>query len=243
MVNDLGVLKCFYCGQTYRLEEYDQKKGMICLGCGMQMIPLVARKIRERDTKGLCVLLGYFAIVALLGSMGGIMLVHGWSFWVTFAMIGGIIYFVARIFMDKFKISEVDEYLSATIIQKDRDMPHVSVFEGLVADAIGELPQKLKDRLANVAIVIESRPKNHVSRKLRLMPNRILLGLFQGIPLNKKSVWQSGTMPERITIFQDNIEAICHSDQEIKHKIKEVVRHEVAHFVGFTEEEITKLGY
>ena len=94
-----------------------------------------------------------------------------------------------------------------------------------------------------MAIVIESRPKSHVSKKLRLTPNRILLGLFQGIPLNKKSVWQSGTMPERITIFQDNIEAVCHSDQEIKHKIKEVVRHEVAHFVGFTEEEITKLGY
>ena len=243
MVNDLGVLKCFYCSQTYHREEYDQKKGMICLGCGMQMVPIIVRKIRERDTKEFCVLLGYFAIVALLGALGGIMLVHGWSFWITFAMVGGIIYFVARIFMDKFRISEVEEFLSGKTIQKDQDMKHASIFERLVADAINELPQKLKDRLANVAIVIESRPKSHVSKELRLMPNRILLGLFQGIPLNKKSVWQSGTMPERITIFQDNIKAICHSDQEIKQKIKEVVRHEVAHFVGFTEEEITKLGY
>lgn len=50
-------------------------------------------------------------------------------------------------------------------------------------------------------------------------------------------------MPERITIFQRNIENLCHSDAEIKQKIKEVVRHEVAHFVGFTEDGIKEMGY
>lgn len=50
-------------------------------------------------------------------------------------------------------------------------------------------------------------------------------------------------MPEKITIYQKNIEAISHSDEEIKHRIKKVVRHEVAHFVGFTEEQVRRLGY
>ncbi|MBE7444849.1 MAG: metallopeptidase family protein [Planctomycetia bacterium] len=70
-----------------------------------------------------------------------------------------------------------------------------------------------------------------------------MLGLFQGVPLNKKSIWQSATIPERITIFQHNVENICRTDEEIKQKIKEVIRHEVAHFVGFTEEEIRNFGY
>ena len=79
--------------------------------------------------------------------------------------------------------------------------------------------------------------------KLKLKSNLVLLGLFQGVPLNKKSVWHSGTMPEKITIYQKNIEAICHSDEKIKQRIKKVVRHEVAHFVGFTEEQVRRLGY
>ena len=50
-------------------------------------------------------------------------------------------------------------------------------------------------------------------------------------------------MPDKITIYQKNIEAICGSDEEIKNRIKKVVRHEVAHFVGFTEEQVKWLGY
>jgi predicted Zn-dependent protease with MMP-like domain len=50
-------------------------------------------------------------------------------------------------------------------------------------------------------------------------------------------------MPDKITIYQKNIEAVCGSDEEIKNRIKKVVRHEVAHFVGFTEEQVKLLGY
>ena len=119
----------------------------------------------------------------------------------------------------------------------------MTVFDQLVTDAMNELPQSLKNRLSNVSVVVEDRPTSAVLEKLGSMKNRTLLGLFQGIPLNKKSVWQPASMPERITIFRKNIENLCRSDEEIKQKIKEVVRHEVAHFVGFTEDEIRELGY
>jgi len=243
MIKDMDLLKCFHCGQTYHLDEHKKEEKMICPGCGMEMVPLVAGKIGERDTKEFCVLLGFFSIIALLGALGGVMLVHGWNFWVTFAMLGGIIFLIGKIFMGKYKISEIDGYLSSELVPEYRGTGDATVFDRLVVDAINELPQSLKDRLSNVSIVVEEKPNSHVLGKLRIMSNKTLLGLFQGVPLNKKSVWQSGTMPERITIFQNNIEKLCHSDDEIKQRIKEVVRHEVAHFVGFTEEEIRKLGY
>ncbi|OHB72125.1 MAG: hypothetical protein A2W17_03190 [Planctomycetes bacterium RBG_16_41_13] len=113
----------------------------------------------------------------------------------------------------------------------------------MALDAIKELPQNIKTRLENVSIVVEDRPNAPVLEKLKLKSNRILLGVFQGIPLNKKSVWHSGTLPEKITLFQKNIESVCHSEEEIKQRIKKVVRHEVAHYVGFSEEEIRQLGY
>ena len=239
----LEILKCFNCGQLYQIDEYSQTKSMTCHGCGMEMVPLIAEKIRERDTKGFCILLGYFAIVALLGALGGIMMVHGWNFWVAFAIVGGIIYFVGKIFMGKYKISEIGGYLPVEVVPEYPNKECVTNFDRLVIDAINELPLNLKDRLSNVSVVVEDKPSSSVLGKLRLMPNMMLMGLFQGVPLNKKSVWHSGTMPERITIFQKNIESICRSEEEMKRRIKKVVRHEVAHFVGFTEEEIKKLGY
>ena len=243
MVKDSEMVKCFHCGQPYRLDEYGQKKSITCSGCGMEIVPLITEKIREKDTKGLCVMLGFFAIVALLGALGGVMMVHGWDFWVTFAIIGGIIFFVGKIFMGKYKISEYGEYLSNERLPEHPGIECVTNFDRLVVDAIHELPQGLKNRLANVAVIVEDKPSSSVLEKLRLVPNTLLMGVFQGVPLNKKSVWHSGTLPERITIYQKNIEAICHSEEEIKGRIKKVVRHEVAHYVGFTEEEIKGMGY
>lgn len=243
MEKDLELLKCFHCGKVFHTDEYCQNRSMKCFGCGMELVPLIADKIISRDTKGVCVLLGFFTIIAFLGAIGGVMLVHGWNFWVTFAMVGGIIFFISKIFMSKYKISEIGEYLSNETAPEYQGIQHATVFDQFVVDAINELPQRLKDRLSNVSIVVEDKPNSHILEKLRLMSNTTLLGLFQGVPLSKKSVWQSGTMPERITLFQKNIEKICCSDEEIKQRIKEVIRHEVAHFVGFTEEEIRKLGY
>ncbi|MBI2556831.1 MAG: metallopeptidase family protein [Planctomycetes bacterium] len=234
MTKELDLLKCLHCGQPYRLDEYSQKKRLACSGCGMETVPLIAGKISERDTKGLCVLLGFFTITALLGSLGGIMMVHGWNFWVTFAIIGGIIFFVGKIFMGKYRIKVITGLSSKECVTN---------FDRLVIDAINELPQDLKDRLSNVSVVVEDKPSSSVLGKLRLMPNVTLMGLFQGIPLNKKSVWHSGTLPEKITIYQKNIEALCRSEEEIKRRTKNVVRHEVAHFAGFTEEEIKGMGY
>lgn len=243
MEKDLEVLKCFHCGKAYHPDEYSLNMSMKCFGCSMELVPLVTDKKISRDTKEFGVLLGFFTIIAFLGALGGVMLVHGWNFWVTFAMIGGITYLTAKIFTGKYTITEIDKYVSRELAQEDHGANPVTVFDQLVVDAINEMPQRLRDRLSNVSIVVEDKPNSHILEKLRLMSNTTLLGLFQGVPLNKKSIWQSVTMPERITVFQKNIEKICRSDEEIKQRIKEVIRHEVAHFVGFTEEEVRKLGY
>ena len=151
--------------------------------------------------------------------------------------------FVGKIFTGKYRITEMGEYLPVEVVPEYYNKECVTNFDQLVIDAINELPQNLKDRLSNVSVVVEDKPSSSVLGKLKLLPNTMLMGLFQGIPLNKKSVWHSGTLPEKITVYQKNIEAICRSEEEIKRRIINVVRHEVAHYVGFTEEEIRKMGY
>jgi len=243
MVNDSILIKCFNCDQTNRLGKHFQNTGIICTGCGKEIQPLIFDKISEIDKRGFHPLLGYFSIIALTGVMGGVMMVHGWSVWFTFTMLGGILYLIGKIFMSKYKIIEIEEYLPDKREHDNTDAHCSGNFDSLVVVSVNELPEKTRKCLKDVSIVVEDRPNPFVTEKLKLKSNRLLLGLFQGVPLHRKSVWHSGTMPDKITIYQKNIEAICRSDEEIKNRIKKVVRHEVAHFVGFTEEQVKWLGY
>lgn len=243
MTEDLKSLQCFHCGRTYQPHASGRENGMVCSGCGMEAVPLVDKEIKTEGKEGFLIVLGFFAVVALLGAVGGIMLIHGWNFWVTFGMIGGIIYLVGRIFIGTYTVRENNTYPPDELVQEDCRPGNTPDFDKLVVEAIHELPQGIRDRLSNVAVIVEDKPNKGVLDELKLMSNKTLLGVFQGVPLNKKSVWQYAAMPERITIFQNNIEALCRSDEEIKRRIKKVVRHEVAHFVGFSEDEVRKMGY
>jgi predicted Zn-dependent protease with MMP-like domain len=243
MSNDSILIKCFNCGQTNRLDKRPQNTGIICTGCNKEIQPLIFDKISEVDKRGFHALLGYFSVIALTGVMGGVMMVHGWSVWFTFAMLGVIAYLIGKIFISKYKIVEVEEYLPDRLKHDNTEAHCSNNFDRLVVVSVNELPEKIRKCLKDVSIVVEDRPNSFVMGKLKLKSNRILLGLFQGVPLHRKSVWHSGAMPDKITIYQENIEAICRSDEEIKDRIKKVVRHEVAHFVGFTEEQVKWLGY
>ncbi|MHC4307719.1 MAG: metallopeptidase family protein [Planctomycetota bacterium] len=243
MLNDSLLIQCFNCGQTNRLDNHSQNTGIICTGCGKEIQPLIFDKISEVDKRGFHALLGYFSVIALTGVMGGVMMVHGWSVWFTFTMLGGIVYLIGKIFTSKYKIIEIEEYLPDKLEHDNTDAHCSNNFDSLVVVSVNELPEKTRKYLKDVSIVVEDRPNPFVMEKLKLKSNRVLLGLFQGVPLHRKSVWHSGTMPDKITIYQKNVEAICRSDEEIKNRIKKVVRHEVAHFVGFTEEQVKWLGY
>ena len=70
-----------------------------------------------------------------------------------------------------------------------------------------------------------------------------MIGLYSGIPYTHRNTWYAGTVPDRIILFQSNIEAICRSKEELTAKIREVVIHEIAHYFGMTDKEIREAGY
>ena len=88
-----------------------------------------------------------------------------------------------------------------------------SKFEALVAQALDGLPKTFREKLTNVAIIVEDRPPQEPDGGL-------LLGLFHGIPRTEKSVFFSSP-PDRIFLYQRNIEAVCASDAEVRRQIRE----------------------
>jgi len=95
----------------------------------------------------------------------------------------------------------------------------------------------------NIAFIVEPFPSSSDLARLGMTEGRHLLGLYSGIPFTHRNTWYAGTVPDRIILFQRNIESICSSKEELAEKIKEVVIHEIAHYFGMNDKEIREAGY
>ncbi|MCJ7501788.1 MAG: metallopeptidase family protein [Acidobacteriia bacterium] len=107
-------------------------------------------------------------------------------------------------------------------------------FEALAEQAQARLPELFRKKLTNVAILVEDRPPHELDR------DDLLLGLFHGVPLTEKSTFVA-TPPDRIVLYQKNIEAICASDEEIRREIRATLLHELGHYFGLSEDELRRL--
>ena len=107
-------------------------------------------------------------------------------------------------------------------------------FEALVAQALHGLPRAFREKLANVAIIVEDLPPEQAQSE------GLLLGLFHGIPRTEKSVFYSSP-PDRIFLYQRNIEAVCSSEAEVRRQIRTTLLHEVGHYFGLSENELRGL--
>jgi predicted Zn-dependent protease with MMP-like domain len=106
-------------------------------------------------------------------------------------------------------------------------------FEREVEDAVASLPQELRDVISNVAIVVEDEPP----------PGQPLLGLYQGIPLTRRTSGYSGVLPDKITIYRGPLERLYGADPErLRSQIRHVVLHEVAHHFGISDERLEEMG-
>ena len=116
-------------------------------------------------------------------------------------------------------------------------------FQELMEKAMDSIPKDFKSRMDNIAFIVEPFPSSSDLERLGMTDGRHLLGLYSGIPYTHRNTWYAGTVPDRIILFQRNIEAICWSKEELTEKIKEVVIHEIAHYFGMTDKEIREAGY
>jgi len=114
-------------------------------------------------------------------------------------------------------------------------------FEQLVAEAIDTLPDDFRDRMDNVAVVVEDYPSPREER--RFARGRLLLGLYQGHPLTRRDSRYGLAFPDKITIYQANIESICRTDAEVRDQVRKTVLHEIAHHFGIDDHRLRDLGY
>ena len=73
-------------------------------------------------------------------------------------------------------------------------------------------------------------------------PGQPLLGLYQGVPLTRRTSSYSGALPDKITIYRGPLERLYEHDHELlSRQIRRVVLHEVAHHFGISDERLIEI--
>ncbi|HEX9667314.1 MAG TPA: metallopeptidase family protein [Thermodesulfobacteriota bacterium] len=114
-------------------------------------------------------------------------------------------------------------------------------FEELVERAYSSIPEEFRKKIENVVITVEDYPTRDDLQTLKLRRDSLLLGLYRGVPLPKRSVWQVAGFPDQIVLYQKDIERICRNEKEIEDKVNEVLIHEIGHYFGLSDKEIYEL--
>ncbi len=108
-------------------------------------------------------------------------------------------------------------------------------FESLVAEAMASLPRKFRERIENLAVMVEERPPRRRSSRA---PDSLLLGIYHGVPLKDRGSYYGNIPPDVIVIYQEPIERLSASEDEVRERIREVVFHEVGHYFGLSEKDL-----
>jgi predicted Zn-dependent protease with MMP-like domain len=105
-------------------------------------------------------------------------------------------------------------------------------FADAIDAAVASLPPDLREALSNVEIVVEEEPPHGAP----------LLGLYQGIPLTRRTSNYGGVLPDKITIYRGPLVRLYGGNPEhLRAQIRRVVLHEIAHHFGISDERLVEL--
>ena len=115
-------------------------------------------------------------------------------------------------------------------------------FEHLVAQALDELPKEFQDKLDNVEIVVDDWPDPETLRLANVRHPAGLLGFYHGIPQTRRTHNYGLVLPDKISIYQQPIEMRCHTPEQVRRTIQRVLRHEIAHHFGISDDRLREIG-
>lgn len=137
-------------------------------------------------------------------------------------------------------------FARAAKLDPERFPPPVRIsreeFEKEVLAAGEMLPAEFRKHLAEVAVTVEDLPSVEVLVEENPPLDPELLGLFVGSALDELSFQGPvAAQPPRILLFQRNLERQVDDEEHLREEIARTLHHELAHYLGFEEEEMPGL--
>jgi predicted Zn-dependent protease with MMP-like domain len=117
-----------------------------------------------------------------------------------------------------------------------REAPSLADIEALAALAWQRLPRQFRDLCDNVIVRVEDFPTDEVLRDMGLESPFDLLGLFQGVSLDKKSVMDPAGFPNVVYLYRRPIlDYWAEHKETLGHLVTHVLVHEIGHHFGLSD--------
>ena len=116
-------------------------------------------------------------------------------------------------------------------------------FESVARRTLDTLPPPFRGPAGEVALRIAEWPAADMLAELDIRDPRDLTGLYEGIPMTEKSVWDQPTRPDTVWLFRQPIltEWRDRGDVALDDLIAHVVVHEFAHHFGWSDDDIAAI--
>lgn len=101
--------------------------------------------------------------------------------------------------------------------------------------ALDDLPQQYAEQVHNVDFVIRRAPSSRERRRLQL-GNATLYGLYEGIPLTRRTSGYDRVLPDRVTLYWGTLVRDFPGEAELAAEVRKTLYHEIAHYFGIDEE-------
>ncbi len=112
-------------------------------------------------------------------------------------------------------------------------------FEKLAEEGFERLPEWVRLKIKNVALLIEDEPSEEDRELQGLEEDETLLGLYKGIPISERGAHYGEVMvmPDTITLYRLPIlEASQEDGLDVRDVIADTIWHEFAHHFGIDED-------
>ena len=116
-------------------------------------------------------------------------------------------------------------------------------FEQVVGEAINRLPERFREAIRNLSVIVEEEPDENPLANLDQDPDEPLLGLYVGTPLPERVFGEDPILPDQILIFRGPLERYCAAEGDLRDQIRITLLHELAHYFGMDDERLEEIGW
>ncbi len=107
-------------------------------------------------------------------------------------------------------------------------------FADIIAEAFDSLPEIVKAKMHNVAIMAEDFPSDEQLGKLDKNGKYSLFGIYEG-HIQSSRIHIGAVLPDKITLFRVPIMKSCDDLSALKQRVASTLKHEIAHHFGSDE--------
>jgi predicted Zn-dependent protease with MMP-like domain len=132
--------------------------------------------------------------------------------------------------------------VEAEIPRRHGPAPSAADIEAIARRTLDALPEPFASHLRDVVLLVEEFANDEMLQSMGIEDPFDLTGLYEGLPLNQKSVEVSGTLPDRILLFRRPIlDEWADGEESLERLVAHILIHEAGHHFGFSDADMHAL--